>query len=71
MADPASRSQTYACASSSSDSLFVTSASIVKKDLSWYKSIKYNFQIDDSWKDKLPKGIAEMIMADKMFGWKK
>ena len=25
----------------------------------------------DSWKDKLPKGIAEMIMADKMFGWKK
>ncbi|MDG2147335.1 MAG: TonB-dependent receptor [Flavobacteriaceae bacterium] len=25
----------------------------------------------DSWKDKLPKGIAEMIIADKMFGWKK
>ena len=26
---------------------------------------------DDSWKNKLPKGIAEMIIADKMFGWKK
>ena len=26
---------------------------------------------DNSWKNKLPKGIAEMIKADKMFGWKK
>ncbi len=26
---------------------------------------------DNSWKNKLPKGIAEMIIADKMFGWKK
>lgn len=24
----------------------------------------------DGWKNKLPRGIAEMIIADKMFGWK-
>ena len=24
----------------------------------------------EGWKNKLPRGIAEMIIADKMFGWK-
>ena len=28
------------------------------------------FDIRDGWKNKLPRGIAEMIIADKMFGWK-
>ena len=25
---------------------------------------------ENGWKDKLPEGIAEMIMKNKMFGWK-
>ncbi len=33
----------------------------IKKDLSWYKSIKYNFQIDDSWKDKLTQKQLDKI----------
>ena len=25
---------------------------------------------NEDWKDQLPEGIAEMIMTNKMFGWK-